>query len=72
LQAQEERTLGSKQKTRSSQTGLFKIEKVPAKETTENGYRMPDDVDVETMETGNFGAKQTVEWVDHNNSEGQD
>jgi hypothetical protein len=39
-----------KQKTRSSQTGVFKIEKVATKDTNEPGTRMPEDADAEMMQ----------------------
>jgi len=43
-----------KQKTRSSQSGVFKIEKVPTKDANEHGTRMPEDGDDEIMQSANW------------------
>ena len=70
MQVQEEKTTGSKPKTRSAQAGLFKIEKVPSKDAFEIGYRMPDESEGEIAETVDFGGRKTMEWLEHSNSDG--
>lgn len=70
MPVQEERTSGIKPKTRSGHAGLFKIEKVPSKDASENGYRMPEESEGEITEAGDFGRGKTMDWLEHSNSDG--
>jgi hypothetical protein len=33
---------------------------------------MPDESEGDIIETGDFGGRKTMEWLEHNNSDGQD